>query len=572
MVHLQCFTHWRKFCNHSVFLVFLLVCLFVCLFLGLLYDNTNLLHLNDKSTGMEAQEADEMKQNQMNYHTLYVTYFIVFLIDMMVMLVIDCISVYTSLNASSVVILFAALMLAVVRLLMGKVVLWETIPWVASYVKYITSIRFENYRLTFASKEHLNRYEKGKYIFVFSDIIFLERLMIFNNVVLPIIAILIILPDCYYNTFFAASNVNASYDYTICEVDYLLFIALTYKIYQINICAQVSSFTSYSPPFIYSYQCSSKIVINYIPVYIIKFIIVGFVFPVYKLVLKLLYNHLLEQSKRDNNSNINENTKMWQRRVMQLTEYFLPEGLKELNENTFNTSEGNRPTAAVTPDHIVKTDGANEKPGNATIGNSSSPVLLFSKIRFIVDLSSYFVIIFSFGVLFPPLILIGSIAIITSTYFEEFVLGRVFYESKRKNYSVQCAKKLEEDCYGIEELFESTILKSVLCISSFLFAYLIFDTWGDEKGWVSALPITLLMALLPISCVFLFQFSRKIFLSFKLAVEAKNQDRFSDRYLSMKIFKKKNCEELMEINDNSNGARCSENGRETISTTNPVHL
>jgi hypothetical protein len=55
---------------------------------------------------------------------------------------------------------------------------------------------------------------------------------------------------------------------------------------------------------------------------------------------------------------------------------------------------------------------------------------------------------------------------------------------------------LEEDCEGCHET--ATIsLKCTLFVGSCYFAYFLFDTWGAEYGWKSALPITLAMLLFP---------------------------------------------------------------------------
>jgi hypothetical protein len=55
---------------------------------------------------------------------------------------------------------------------------------------------------------------------------------------------------------------------------------------------------------------------------------------------------------------------------------------------------------------------------------------------------------------------------------------------------------LEEDCANISKSMNLT-LPPILFVSCLLFAYIIFDTWGDELGWRSAILPTVLMAVIP---------------------------------------------------------------------------
>jgi Leucine-rich repeat (LRR) protein len=442
-------------------------------------------------------EAERMQSNQITYPLLYLTHFVVFILNTLIVGAVDCCYVIILLYETSTVIILAALFLACFRLINGKVLLWKAIPLAAKIIKFWVARIFRKKIITNeedeGKKEITCKKTSDDYDFTHTDIIFLERLLIFNNIILPIIAIIIILPDCFYNTFVTASNVNASYQYIGCQFYERVLYVFAYYFLQTSICTTVTANTSYSPPFIYLYQCSSKIMINYIAVYIIKFILVGFVLPCFTVVIKCLYDYYDTKINKESSTE----------REMEVS---------SINSYLFNVF-----------DYIVNKKLRNYLDGSEAKDNYHVK-RLFDKLLFTVDLSSYFVIIVCFGALFPPLMLIGSISIIIITYFEELMLRRILYESKKKHLG-WCEQLLERDCYGVKELFRSTIWKSTIVISCCLFAFILFDTWGNEEGWLSALPITLTMMCFPISCIFIAQIISRRYTSYQNSRQPSKIDR-----------------------------------------------
>jgi hypothetical protein len=111
------------------------------------------------------------------------------------------------------------------------------------------------------------------------EIIFQCWLGILNTIFIPFLATITFEPSCFYNALVPQSKVVSSYEYKVC-------ISLNADT---NRCQNYESFyreTSYSPPFVYSYQCTGAVAIDYCAIYIYMtlFLVIG------RPSLKLLYN------------------------------------------------------------------------------------------------------------------------------------------------------------------------------------------------------------------------------------------------------------------------------------------
>ncbi len=209
---------------------------------------------------------------------------------------------------------------------------------------------------------------------------------------------------------------------------------------------------SYSPPFLYSFQCSSKIIINYVPVYVLMFLIAT-VIPFMKVTSKLVYQALV--GRKDDKGK-------W---ICDLLALFLPEYFRDFQQ------EGSRVTSTrSSEDRSSLKEGAKRRKKKR----------LFSKLTITVQINSYLTILMCFGALFPPLALIAATRGLGPGY--------EWYE-----------EQIERECEGVEESSNLTIW-STLMVSCCLYGYMIFDTMGDSTGGEGALPMTLMMLLMPVLC------------------------------------------------------------------------
>jgi hypothetical protein len=120
---------------------------------------------------------------------------------------------------------------------------------------------------------------------------------------------------------------------------------------------------------------------------------------------------------------------------------------------------------------------------------------LFQRDRYVVRVIGLLAVLISFGVVFPPLGVMVALAIISITYFEQLVIGRILCESKRLGYEWY-RMKMEIDVKGMGERIRAAIFPMVMT-ASLLFGALVFDTIGDEGGFEPALATSLVLVLLP---------------------------------------------------------------------------
>jgi hypothetical protein len=92
----------------------------------------------------------------------------------------------------------------------------------------------------------------------------LNVLYIFNNFLIPVFATSITSSDCYFHYFVSSSNLVSIIIFPISYVftsgsDHIVIPGLTQT-------------TTYTPPFKYNYQCTSSLLVNYTPVFVVLYV------------------------------------------------------------------------------------------------------------------------------------------------------------------------------------------------------------------------------------------------------------------------------------------------------------
>jgi hypothetical protein len=115
-------------------------------------------------------------------------------------------------------------------------------------------------------------------------IYFLTHLLLFNNVLAPLVASAFVSADCFYYVVVTPPEVQTSYSVFLCAeyLDSLLVEGncFSYATFVQNI--------SYLPPFFYSYQCSSALLTSFAAVYLLKYLYIGVLMPLLRLGMKSL--------------------------------------------------------------------------------------------------------------------------------------------------------------------------------------------------------------------------------------------------------------------------------------------
>jgi Leucine-rich repeat (LRR) protein len=495
-------------------------------------------HNSSRKDSPDEERKSVISEN--GFH-IFMIYCCVFLINLVIMGIVDFSYVYIVITYDAVVISFAAIALAIFRLVTNNTLLWHSIPSLLDLFMRMNCIQLSTFTIK-SSKNESNAINANSnssksnrltiaqerpalesiydiiYHYSPGDISFLENIVLFNNVVIPCLAIIFILPDCFYNALFAPGNVDTTYSYESCT-EYYLNDTRTHD------CTPQLQTIAYSPPYIYSYQCSSKIIINYVPVYVLMFLIVGVVLPLSQIVLKIIYDYsILRFNKFRSTKNVSS-AKNEERppRFMpsslgfRIVSMLLPEKLKFLSPGTVslqqytlqqyavsgygfkkNNIDANTNQSSLRPssDRSLPQSSLSSLPSSETNNQLlASNQIIFSKTKLTIQINSYLAIMISFGALFPPLAFLACLTIIIVTLYEEIVLGQILTKI-RTNKLIYYEMKINQECYHIEEGINLT-LWSTLFVSCCLYSYILFDTMGDENGWEAALPMTIIMFCLP---------------------------------------------------------------------------
>eukprot|EP01040_Poterioochromonas_malhamensis_P014417 gene14417-15958_t len=464
------------------------------------------------------------------------------------------------------------------KILLNNTLLWRAIPYVQDILDPKNSTR----RSSLMSRSTMYTdydsddnndidggvealYRRKLYKYTVRDLSFLSFTIFLNNLIFPAIAILIVSSDCFYNALFQPPDVDSYYDYTVCS----RYGALDkFTCYQF-VTSIVTS--SYTPPFIYSFQCASRIVINYAAVYILMFTFEGFIQPAYKLTVKFIYDrvmarlrvhsgkassqhlHALEKAIKEQQQEEEDEEKARRKEELSQSEGGGTSLSSDANKDQRDDSSAVAPSLTVSPFHsdpsILSVDdqipqilSTKHKPGvsmsyrtNQTSGHFRRRIpwyyrYLFSTLPYnlqnLVPEPSYEVrsalLLFDKNRLVVRLnaylavfmsfgVLFPPLAIITCIS----AFSLTVYEETIIGRLYYDSEKLNYHWYKkqIDRNCSgiSNSLKyslwTLVPVSCCLYCYLIFDTWGDQEGWAPALPPTIIMFGLPI--LFLLAYSRR---------------------------------------------------------------
>ncbi len=321
---------------------------------------------------------------------------------------------------------------------------------------------------------------------------------VFNNVIVPCIAVSLVSPDCFYNVIVASTNIVENTPITFCA---------SYDLNSQNnrFCAiqtTISIELSYTPGFNYSYQCSSAILKTYTGVFMNMFIVDSFVSKVIAQILELM-------------------VKFVKRHV----------GIFHTTNTNSDVSENNA------------TDN------NNNINITPQKQLVFNSTRLLIKLMTNISILSTFGALYPPLAIMICFSMYTFTQtLQNEILAQ--YEQSFNNmnsleiFGTRNRRKTIDDGYNVKEIkrikYSSTkrqtlpktrivntylaqrfkgiaelvrhLMWGVFPLSCSFYAFFLVDILGNSVGYRRALWAPLLMLSVPF-IMYIVQYLHKMYLT-----------------------------------------------------------
>jgi len=274
---------------------------------------------------------------------------------------------------------------------------------------------------------------------------------LFNNIVIPCCVVAVVSPNCFYNVFVAAPKVTSTYAYEICAlVDRTTGVC--------NIRLPLLSETSYSPPFTYTYQCSSSLVTYYAPAFLNMCIMGGFVAPVMQFVLYKLHKRAVPGTT-----------------MHSVLDRMLARLLKPLHDTDVVTI-----LQHYTP---------------------SRP--LFKAGRVLIIIYTYLALLLTFGAVFPPLAVAIFVTLCIVATVMRLRVGR-FLNSAYKLELTDLIMRIETECIGVGELsVVRNAMWMLVVVCCWFYTLFIFDTLGDSVGFEGAYWVLIVMPLMSL-CIYCF--------------------------------------------------------------------
>jgi hypothetical protein len=308
---------------------------------------------------------------------------------------------------------------------------------------------------------------------------------LFNNVIAPCIAVACISSTCFYYAFQQADDVNTMYSVEMCSPTTT---SLTDggKVAISQSCLQQSAtfYSTYPPPFYYSYQCSSTLLANFSAIFIYRFLFVGVVLPAWKISCKSMQELLVEK--------YGENHVL----TRLINDYTIPIMLRPITPKLLLTD------SLVEKLRSIERNSKSQLHHERSVGESLMPMSLthfpvFSCKENVVSIVTDIAIVLTFGVVFPPLAVVGCLAILAFTYFVQLSIGRLCYLSKFQLFLARYVDFVNLECRGMHLLLIKSLLTIPFLIATFWSLFL-FDILGDRVGVVDAVWIIPFMTCVPL--------------------------------------------------------------------------
>jgi hypothetical protein len=361
----------------------------------------------------------------------------------------------------------------------------------------------------------------------------LITLSLFNNVLAPCLAVLLVSSECFYYVITAPPSVEVSYEFTQCEGIYKTITGL-----QCVGSRKVTHSSSYLPGFSYSFQCSSSLLANFVGVYLLRYLITGVFVPLMTFVFR---QGQIAMAKRVVQYEVlkHEEHETWQiffqRELFRFFSRLMPPAVRILDksesvvanlqsfltvdegivdtvnpmsvEADMNTvDKGDKIKCKVDLEHIVSSLSLSVLP--------SDPNQVFMARKFTTILVGDVAILLTFGSIYPPLAVVVCISLIMNSVTVQLVLGRFISLSQLslpESFSACLGRKelcrfsdvIQRETAAVGALIALSV-PPITILAALFWSFFLFDILGDEVGaknavWIVwVLEVCLIVIMLPL--------------------------------------------------------------------------
>jgi hypothetical protein len=410
------------------------------------------------------QEVPQPKKKKRNFFDLPLQATVGFL-NFVVMISSDVAFVVIVINYNTTIIILAEIALALLKIFWNNYFIWNMMKKLSKW-NFLCMKRLRNVEFTGKVRDFDHIRE--------CDIPFIALNIGLNNLIYPVIAIMVVSSNCFYDAIFSAPPITTSYTAPI-------------SAYSTTVSA-ITIESSYDPPFSYSYQCSSVIYAYYCPVFIFMLAFEAVLIPV----LLLWYRIMISTNNNHNNNGSNSNEEDDSNRKISRVElvsrsslpvnesgggksFLMNEQQQNSEATTVSSSSAPRLTFFQRVVNFIDESSLLKENHNSKGSSSSSKRMLFDKNRYVIRMISYLLILVAYGAIFPPLAIIVFLSVILRTVYEEILMGRLLF-----TFPQRTERRLQNDCQGMMTPMKYC-LAIIIPISTLLYSYLIFDSFGKEE-------------------------------------------------------------------------------------------
>eukprot|EP00981_Chlorochromonas_danica_P005686 scaffold1172_cov180-Ochromonas_danica.AAC.13 len=250
-------------------------------------------------------------------------------------------------------------------------------------------------------------------------------LMLFNTIVAPCLATLLVSSDCFYYVFVSPPYITVSYTYPVCVT-----VSGSTCVSTVN--AVITS--DFQPPFSYGYQCSSALLQEYGYVFVYKYLLLGVLYPVVVLLLTFYHDQQTSSPEHETNSKLG---------VGVSDDFVSPlhsrsgDSVLDMNNTSSSVIKRMRSSSSFTSSALLPPlwkKNVIEGLQSYFLGDDNFEHV-FSAAEYSVRLTMMMGTLLTFGMVLPYLAVLVCLAIVTNTYLTQWALARFYLLISKSNKS-----------------------------------------------------------------------------------------------------------------------------------------